>query len=76
MKQNKIGKKIKQFREFREISVEELALNANMDVTQLEQIEKQAILKALDQTQNQQRAPELLFAGLGQSRQAYGTVHR
>ena len=36
---NKIGKKIKVFREFRQISVSDLALRANLDVSQLEHIE-------------------------------------
>ena len=36
---NKIGKKIKVFREFRQISVNDLALRANLDVAQLEHIE-------------------------------------
>lgn len=36
---NKIGKKIKVFREFRKISVNDLALRANLDVSQLEHIE-------------------------------------
>lgn len=47
MKQNKIGKKIKQFREFREISIDELALNANLDVAQLKQIEQQSNVPSL-----------------------------
>ncbi len=36
---NKIGKKIKVFREFRQISVNDLALRANLEVSQLEHIE-------------------------------------
>ena len=36
---NTIGKKIKVFREFRQISVNDLALRANLDVAQLEHIE-------------------------------------
>lgn len=39
MKRNKIGEKIKSYREYREISSEELALNANIDRAQLEYIE-------------------------------------
>ena len=47
MKQNKIGKKIKQFREFRKISLEDLALNANLDLVQLEQIEEKGNVPSL-----------------------------
>lgn len=47
MKQNKIGKKIKEFREFKEITVEELALNSNLDSSQLEHIEKKGIVPSL-----------------------------
>jgi transcriptional regulator with XRE-family HTH domain len=47
MVQNKIGKKIKQFREFRQISINDLALNANLDVSQLEQIEKKGNVPSL-----------------------------
>lgn len=47
MEQNKIGKKIKAFRESRQISINDLALNANMDVYQLEQIEKKGIVPSL-----------------------------
>ncbi len=36
---NKIGKKIKVFREFRQVSINDLALRANLDVSQLEHIE-------------------------------------
>lgn len=36
---NKIGKKIKVFREFRQISINDLALSSNLDVSQLEHIE-------------------------------------
>jgi transcriptional regulator with XRE-family HTH domain len=47
MKQNKIGKKIKEYREFRQISIEELAINANMDVSQLEFIEEKGTVPSL-----------------------------
>ena len=47
MVQNKIGKKIKQFREFRQISINDLALNANLDISQLEQIEKKGNVPSL-----------------------------
>lgn len=44
---NVLGEKIKQFREFRKISREELALNSNMDVTQIQQIEDKGIAPSL-----------------------------
>lgn len=47
MKQNKIGKKIKEFRVFREISIEDLAFNTNLDVKQLHQIEESGIVPSL-----------------------------
>ncbi len=47
MDQNKIGKKIKAFRELRQISINDLALNANLDVSQLEQIEKKGNVPSL-----------------------------
>lgn len=47
MKSNKIGKKIKEFREYRQISVKELALNANIDVLQLEHIETKGNVPSL-----------------------------
>lgn len=43
----KIGKKIKEFREFRQISREEIALKANMDVAQLEGIEEKGTVPSL-----------------------------
>lgn len=43
----KIGKKIKEFREFRQISREDLALKANMDVIQLEKIEEKGTVPSL-----------------------------
>lgn len=46
MKKN-LGEKIKQFREFRQISREDLALNANLDISQLEKIEKKATIPSL-----------------------------
>jgi transcriptional regulator with XRE-family HTH domain len=46
MKKN-IGEKIKQFREFRQISKEDLALNANLDITQLEEIEGKGAFPSL-----------------------------
>lgn len=42
-----IGKKIMEFREFRKIPREELALQANMDVTQLEDIEEKGSIPSL-----------------------------
>jgi transcriptional regulator with XRE-family HTH domain len=42
-----LGKKIKQFRNFRQISHEELALNANLDSRQIENIEEKGIMPSL-----------------------------
>jgi len=48
MKNRKIiGKKIKDFREFRQISREDLALHANLDTAQLELIEEKGALPSL-----------------------------
>ena len=48
MKQyNKLGKKIKAFREFRQISISDLALSANLEVAQLEYIEKNGNVSSL-----------------------------
>lgn len=44
---NKIGKKIKAFREFRQISREDLALKANLDPNQLEYIEEKGTVPSL-----------------------------
>ena len=44
---NALGKKIKQFREFRQISREDLALNANLDIKQIEKIEEKGIVPSL-----------------------------
>lgn len=44
---NKIGKKIKEFREFRQIKREDLALKANLDVNQLEYIEEKGTVPSL-----------------------------
>jgi len=46
MKKN-LGEKIKQFREFRQISREDLALNANLDISQLEEIEEKGAFPSL-----------------------------
>lgn len=45
--ENKIGKKIKEFREFRQINRDDLAFNANMDPSQLESIEEKGIVPSL-----------------------------
>lgn len=45
--QNKIGKKIKDFRELRQISRNDLAVQANLDVIQLEQIEEKGTVPSL-----------------------------
>lgn len=42
-----IGKKIKEFREFRKLSREDLALKANLDVAQLERIEDHGTVPSL-----------------------------
>jgi len=47
MNQNKIGKKIKEFRKFREISIEDLALHANLDVVQLKHLEESGNVPSL-----------------------------
>ena len=47
MSHKKIGKKIKEFREFRNMSREDLALQANLDVAQLEQIEVKGTVPSL-----------------------------
>lgn len=47
VKKKNLGEKIKQFREFRQISREDLALNANLDISQLEKIEKKAAIPSL-----------------------------
>ncbi len=48
MKQNNsIGIKIKKFREFRQISIDELALSANLEVSQLDRIEKEGTVPSL-----------------------------
>ncbi len=43
----KVGKKIKEFREFRTISREDLALKANLDIAQLEMIEEKGQIPSL-----------------------------
>ena len=43
----RIGKKIKEFREFRQISREDLSLKANLDVAQLELIEEEGSVPSL-----------------------------
>ena len=47
MNKKNIGKKIKEFREFRQISIDDLALNANLEVSQLEHIEKKGNVPSL-----------------------------
>jgi transcriptional regulator with XRE-family HTH domain len=47
MKTANIGEKIRQFREMRLISIEDLAMNANMDVAQLRKIEDEGIIPSL-----------------------------
>jgi transcriptional regulator with XRE-family HTH domain len=47
MRENTLGKKIRDFREFRHISKEDLALKANMDLKQLEKIENKGIMPSL-----------------------------
>ena len=45
--ENKIGEKIKEFREFRKISQEDLALKANLDLDQFKSIEEEGIVPSL-----------------------------
>ncbi len=47
MQTGNIGEKIRNFREMRMISPEELAVNANMDVAQLRKIEEEGIIPSL-----------------------------
>jgi transcriptional regulator with XRE-family HTH domain len=47
MKTANIGEKIRQFREMRLISIEDLAMNANMDAAQLRKIEDDGIIPSL-----------------------------
>lgn len=47
MSQKTIGKKIKEFREFRKIERSDLAIQANLDVAQLEEIEEHGIVPSL-----------------------------
>lgn len=47
MNKKELGKKIKTFREFRQISREELALKANLDNNQLEKIEEKGVIPSL-----------------------------
>ncbi len=47
MSRKNIGKKIKEFREFRKISRADLAIQANLDVAQLEQIEDKGTVPSL-----------------------------
>lgn len=47
MSKNKLGRKIREFREFRQISREDLALNANLDNDQLEKIEEKNVMPSL-----------------------------
>ena len=47
MEKYNIGSKLKKLREFRKISIEDLALNANMDVSQIEYIEKKGVVPSL-----------------------------
>ena len=47
MSKNKLGKKIKEFREFRKITRDDLALKANLDINQLEKIEEKEVMPSL-----------------------------
>ncbi len=47
MSRKSIGKKIKEFREFRKIAREDFAVQANLDVSQLEQIEEKGTVPSL-----------------------------
>lgn len=47
MQTGNIGEKIRQFREMRMISIEDLAMNANLDVAQLRKIEDEGVIPSL-----------------------------
>jgi transcriptional regulator with XRE-family HTH domain len=47
MSKNILGKKIRQFREFRQISREDLVMKANIDQKQLEKIEEKGVMPSL-----------------------------
>lgn len=47
MNKKGLGKKIKDFREFRQVSREDLALKANLDGNQLEKIEEKGVIPSL-----------------------------
>lgn len=47
MNKKVLGKKIKDFREFRQISIDDLALKANLDKKQLEKIEEKGVIPSL-----------------------------
>lgn len=47
MSKNELGKKIKEFRQFRQITRDELALKANLDINQLEKIEEKGVMPSL-----------------------------
>ncbi len=47
MNKNNPGKRIKEFRDFRQTSREDLALKANLDLAQLEKIEEQGVMPSL-----------------------------
>lgn len=47
MNKKELGKKIKEFREFRQISLDDLALRANLDKSQLEKIEEKGVIPSL-----------------------------
>lgn len=47
MNKKALGKKIRDFREFRQVSMEDLALKANLDKNQLEKIEDKGVIPSL-----------------------------
>lgn len=47
MNKHVLGKKIKEFRDFRQISRDDLALKANLDIRQLEDIEEKGVIPSL-----------------------------
>lgn len=47
MNKNILGKKIKDFREFRQISREDLALKSNLDIKQIQKIEEDGVMPSL-----------------------------
>ena len=68
---NNPGKKIKEFREFRQITRDDLALKANLDKAQMKKIEEMGVMPSLgpvsythlDVYKRQERHPALFRSG-------------